>query len=299
MLLTPNIVSNRLRGAFFMLHLIPSLEFLAITFFPDEDAPLSPFTYDDELSRYQRLQFDIFEGLVCNPNPLPALQSLHINAWFALRDDLYAEAPFNRIVASLRDLRLNVQDTDYKSVDDKFTAHDFWIFVIGPHVLQPAVNLTSLAIERNAEFGSLIRLDLSSITYPCLTSLSLSNFTWDDTRLNPQEVSLEAEDFIVRHGKTLEKLKLHSCTISIPYNRSTPARSWENVWNRFTDELTKLVDLDVEYRFRLRYVQFLPEYGFSSRSTFAIPGTEQDILALEALATIVKGREGLIFCVGD
>jgi hypothetical protein len=278
-----------------MLHLIPSLESLLITFFPDEDTPA--FTYHDELSWYHCLQFDVFEGLVYNPNPLPALRSLHINAWFALNDDLYAKAPFKRIVASLRDLHLNVQDTDYKTDHDDFTAHDFWSDVIGPRVLEPAVNLTSLSMESSAEFGSLICLDLSSIIFPYLTSLSLSNFTWDDTRHDHRVVSLEAEDFIVRHGKTLKKLKLHSCTICIPYNRSTPARSWATVWNRFTDELTKLVDLNVEYNFGLRYVQYLPEYGFSTLSTYAIPGTEQDISALEALSTIVKGRKGLV--VGD
>ena len=280
-----------------MLHLIPSLESLVTTFVPDEDAWLGPIASRlYESPQYQILQFDVFEGMACNPNPLPALQSLHINAWFAFYDYMYSKAPFERIVAPLRDLRFNVQDTDYKSDDDDATAHDFWTYVIGPRVLQPAVNLTSLAMGSSVEFGSLIRLDLGSITFPCLTSLSLSNFAWDDTRLEPQEATLEAEDFVVRHGKTVKKLKLLSCTISIPYNRSTPVRSWTVVLNRFADELTELVDLDVEYNFNLRYVQYLPEYGFSSRSTFAIPGTEQDIPALQALGAMVIRRNGLIYC---
>ncbi|KAF8269073.1 Aldehyde/histidinol dehydrogenase [Lactarius quietus] len=61
--------------------------------------------------------------------------------------------------------------------------------------------------------------------------------------------------------------------------RSTPARSWDTVWNRFAREMTELVDLDVEYNFDLRYLQFLPEYGFSLLSTYDIPGTGQDIPA--------------------
>ena len=191
-----------------------------------------------------------------------------------------------------------MQDTDYKTDHDTFTAHDFWSDVIGPRVLQPAVNLTSLSMESSAEFGTLIRLDLSSIIFPYLTSLSLSSFTRDDTRRDHRAVSLEAEDLIVRHGKTLEKLKLHSCTICIPCYRSTPARSWETVWNRFTDELTKLVDLNVEYNFGLRYVQYIPAYGFSTLPTYSIPGTEQDISALEALSTIVNGRKGLVVISG-
>jgi hypothetical protein len=54
-----------------MLHLTPSLESLVITFCPDEDAEHSPL-YQSDLSRYQLLQFDIFEGLARNPNLLPA-----------------------------------------------------------------------------------------------------------------------------------------------------------------------------------------------------------------------------------
>ena len=282
-----------------MLHRIPFLESLVITFFPDEDAWITPFTYLSEMSQYQLLQFDVFEGLASNPNPLPALQSLHINAWFAMPDDLYSKAPFKRIIASLRDLRFNVQDTDiggdednFTALTDRCTAPDFWTDVIGPHVLQPAVNLTSLAMESSIEFGSLILLNLGSITYPCLTSLSLSSFVWDDTREDPRVVALQAKDFIVRHGKTLKKLELHGCTISIPHTRSTPVRSWTAVWNRFTDELTELVDLDVEYNFHQRYVQYSPVTGFDSHSNFTISGTEQDIPTLEALATIVKGRKG-------
>ena len=66
----------------------------------------------------------------------------------------------------------------------------------------------------------------------------------------------------------------------------------------FTDELTKLVDLNVEYNFGLRYVQYIPEFGFSTLSTYSTPGTEQDISALEALSTIVNGRKGLVVISG-
>lgn len=282
-----------------MLHPIPSLESLVITFTPGEDGWLRPFTSQQKSWRYRLLQFDVSEGLACNPNPLPALQSLHINAWFPFYDYLYSHTPFEQIVAPLRDLHFNVQDTDYKIDSEDATAHDFWTFVVGPRILRPAVNLTSLTMGSSVGFGSLIRLDLGSITFLCLTSLSLTNFVWDDTRLDPGEDTLEAEDFIVRHGKTLKKLKLQSCTISIPDDRSTPVRSWTVVWNRFADELTKLVELDVEYSFNLRYVHYLPEYGFSSRSTFTVPGTEQDVPVLEALATMVRRRRnGSISCDG-
>lgn len=276
-----------------MLHLIPSLESLVITFhYPDEDTVFRHSPYQSGLPRYQLLQFDVFEGLARNPNLLPALQSLQIFAWSALTDDLYDEAPFERIVELLRDLRFNVQDTEYNSGNDDFTAHDFWTYVIGPRVLQPAVNLTSLAMESTIEFASLIRINLGPITFPCLTSLSLSNFAWDDTRLDPQCATLAAEEFIVRHGKTLKKLELESCKITIPHPRSTPVRSWTAVWNRFSDQLTELVDLNVGYSFYERYCHYSPGFGFSSPPTFVIPGTEQDNPTLEALTAMVMGRRG-------
>ncbi|KAH9009539.1 hypothetical protein EDB85DRAFT_2244299, partial [Lactarius pseudohatsudake] len=192
---------------------------------PDEESWMKPLTYDNKLSRCQLLQLHILEGLACNPNPLPALRSLQIDDWFAYPDECYAAAPFH--------------------------ADNFWADVIGPRVLLPAANLESLSMSCNIEPGSLIRLNLSSITFPRLTSLSLSNFAWDDVRCDPEVVVSQAEDFIVRHGKTLQKLELHNCIICIPLYRPTPVRSWAAVWNRFADELSELADLVVEYNFNM------------------------------------------------
>jgi len=186
-----------------------------------------------------------------------------------------------------------VQDTEFKGEGDHGPAVDFWEDVIEPRILRPAVNLTSLAMESSVKFGWLFRLDLNSITFPSLTELSLTNFVWDDGTANPQRAIPQAEDFIVRHGKTLKRLELHSCTICVPHDRSTPVRSWAAVWNRFSNELTELVNLVVVYKSQLRYVYFRQEYGFDSDSTFFLRGTEQDTPAFEALLTIVKGRKML------
>jgi len=147
---------------------------------------------------------------------------------------------------------------------------------------------------------------LKWITCPRLTSLSLSNFVWDDVRTDFQAVVTQVEDFIVRHGKTLKKLELHDCTICVPPplgdgTGPTPVRSWAAVWNRFADELTELVDLVVVYNSHRRYVYFLrvQEFGrFDSYSAF-LPGIEEDTPALEALVTIVKGRKRLNSRDGD
>ncbi|KAH9031402.1 hypothetical protein EDB83DRAFT_1843235 [Lactarius deliciosus] len=292
-------VGNRLRTACFMLHLIPALESLVFIFRPDEDSWMKPLTHDTKLSPYQLLQLRVLEGLACNPNPLPALRSLQINDWFAYPDECYAAAPFQGIVASLRELRFLVQDTDYTSDLDHFLADDFWADIIGPRVLLPAANLESLSISCNIEPGSLIRLNLSSITFPRLTSLSLSNFAWDDVRCDPEVVVSQAEDFIVRHGRTLQKLELHNCMICIPLYRSTPVRSWAAVWNWFADELSELVDLVVEYNFNHQYVNFVPRFGFDEELVFLQRGTEHDSPALEALVTIVKERKRFTSRDGD
>ncbi|KAH9161292.1 hypothetical protein EDB89DRAFT_2080743 [Lactarius sanguifluus] len=285
-------VGNRLKTACFMHHLILALESIVFIFLPDEDSWMKPFTHDTKLSPYQLLQLHVLEGLACNPNPLPALRSLQIDDWFAYPNKCYSAAPFQRMVASLRELRFLVQDTDYTSDLDHFLAEDFWGDIIGPRVLLPAANLESLSMSCNIEPGSLIRLNLSSITFPRLTSLSLSNFAWDDVRCDPEVVVSQVEDFIVRHGRTLQKLELHNCMIFIPLYRPTPVRSWAAVWNRFADELSKLVDLVVEYNFNQQYVYFVPLFGFDEELAFILRGTEQDSPALEALVTIVKERKG-------
>ncbi|KAH9056383.1 hypothetical protein EDB87DRAFT_1687600 [Lactarius vividus] len=254
-----------------MLHLIPSLESLVIVFLLDEDSPWNgSFSYRDSLTA-----------------------SLQIDDLFAYFDNLCAPAPFQRIVASLLDLRCLVQDTDYKSDLDHFPAEDFWPDVMWRRILRPAMNLESFSVSCDLKFRSLIRLDLSSVTFPRLTSLSLSNFVWDDVRHYPQVVVPEAEGFIVRHGNSLKKLELQSCIICVPHDRSTLVRSWATVWSRFAEELSKLVDLVVGYNFHRRYAYFQPEYGFGS-DTIYLYGTEKDTPALEAFFTIVKGRKGLI-----
>lgn len=292
-------VGNRLRGACFMLHLIPALESLVIEFFTDGDAWMQPFSYADDLTRYHRLQWEVLDGLARNPSPLPALRSLQIDNWFAYPNELYYAAPFERMLASLRDLRFTVQDTDYKSDLDHFPAEDFWGDFIGPRVLEPAVNLESLAMSCDLDYGSLFRLNLGWVTYPCLTSLSLSNFVWDDARVNPRAVVPEAEDFIVRHGQTLKKLELHHCTICVPGDKLTPVRSWAAVWNRFAEELIELVDLVVAYNPHRQYVYFLQDYGFNSDATCLLRGTDQDAPALQAFGTVVKDRKKLTSRVGD
>ena len=66
------IVGSRLRRACSLLHLIPTLESLIIVF-PDEGYWMTPSTYNLQVERYQLLQWDVLEGLACNPNLLPAL----------------------------------------------------------------------------------------------------------------------------------------------------------------------------------------------------------------------------------
>ncbi|KAH9175823.1 hypothetical protein EDB89DRAFT_1944717, partial [Lactarius sanguifluus] len=286
-------VGNRLRTACFMLHLIPDLQSIIFTFLPDKDSLTNSFVYGVNLSRYQLLQLNVLEGLAYNPNPLPTLQSLHIHSWFAFRQELYATAPFQAIVASLQDLCFLVQDTKFKGEAEHGPAVDFLKDVIELRVLRPAVNLTSLAMKSSVEFGWLFRLDLNSITFPSLTELSLTNFVWDDGTVDPERAIPGVEDFILCHGKTLKILQLHGCTICIPHDRSTPVRSWAAVWNRFAEELADLVILEVVYN-QLRYVRcpyFRQNHGFDKNSSVLLHGTEEDMPALEALLTIVSGRQ--------
>ena len=86
------IVGSCLRRACSTLHLIPTLESLVIVF-PDEEYWMTPSTYNHQVGRYQLLQWDVLEGLACNPNLLPALQSLKIENWLVCTNELYDAAP--------------------------------------------------------------------------------------------------------------------------------------------------------------------------------------------------------------
>jgi hypothetical protein len=172
-----------------------------------------------------------------------------------------------------------------------------------PHVLQPAMNLESLEINSDKLLQDEQCLDLTQIpTYPHLTMFSLNNVIWLEGTISRRGTVTApgVEEFIMRHRKTLKKLRLHNCTIGISsVYRETPSCYWADVYNRLAEALTELVELDVEFRFngyRTQYVQPLPsndEYdpGYNFFDFNKVEHMERDASALKAFKTVVEKRK--------
>jgi hypothetical protein len=101
----------------------------------------------------------------------------------------------------------------------------FWSPAMVRGVLRRAIRLESLAISGNGGLQMEECLDVSEFaTYPRLAALSLRNVLWEERKIGHRGVvePPAVEDFIVRHGKTLKKLKLHNCVIRISPGRTMP-----------------------------------------------------------------------------
>jgi hypothetical protein len=99
------------------------------------------------------------------------------------------------------------------------------------------------------------------------------------------------EDFIVRHGKSLKKLRLHNCTIRVEEGRTTPIRYWADVYNHLTKVLTELVELVVEFHidgYRAQYVSLKDERIYQPLEELV--GRGWDAPALEDFKVIVESR---------
>ncbi|KAH9983061.1 hypothetical protein BJV74DRAFT_54486 [Russula compacta] len=262
-------VRRRLRDAFAMLHQLPSLRSLTFSFHP-YSSEVHPFFIMGQPSRHLLLQWDVLGAMAQNPNRLPALQSLTIRSWIAVAHRLYASAPFARIVASLRHLCIMVS-MNSPCLSDDAVHRTFWRRVVEQNVLLPAVNLEYLAVYCNER--TLPALDFNLLAYPRLIALTLCNINLkDEDRSIAHGKGLPGvENFIVRHEKTLKKLRIRYCAIEVPKDRDTPSRSWTAIWNQLAKELTKLVDLEV-------VTGNDPDWG-------------KDLPALEAFMEIVEARK--------
>ena len=119
-------VRKSLRKAFSILHRLPALGSLTLSF--------DPIEWQDDY-RHFFLQWSILGALGENPNPLQSLRSLAIDKWIALPHTSFTKAPFARMFASLRHLRILAYVDEGTEYEELFT---FWHQVV-QNVLSPAV----------------------------------------------------------------------------------------------------------------------------------------------------------------
>ena len=267
------------------------MESLTFSFNPNVWEEVSFSDVDAPPSRFLFLQWHVLGAIAHNPNPLPTLQSLTIDKWLAIPHSLYAEAPFARIVASLRHLRFMVDADDHENADNEEPFLKFWCQVVERNVLQLAENLESLDMDSSLGFGR--SFDFSLFSFPRLTALSLRRVIWGEgTAIGGPPLS-GVENFVARHGKTLRKFELRNCAINVPKGRDTPVRCWAAVWNRFSNELTELVNFAADFkksprdRHEVQYVYY--DFGFVP--IYRIRGTEDDAPALAAFMATIEARQ--------
>lgn len=286
-----------LGDAFSNLHLAPSLKSLALYF----DVY---FTGRHRTGKLYSHQSGIFLALGENRNRLPKLQSLEIRGLLDICNpvftSLFDKAPITWLTASLRhlDFFLPCGNTGPSS-EESVLREQFWKQVVLRRILQPAVNLESLAISQCGSIVESHYFDVSQAqlaTYPRLTALSLTEIIWEDGTNGQGGIATpcSVEDFIVRHSKTLKKLKLYHCTIMVKdYGRQPPVSYWADIYKRLANALTELVDLKVNY-FKVPYVSTTGPPGYPIPFPYYrlenLEGMERDADALKEFEAVVKNR---------
>ena len=174
----------------------------------------------------------------------------------------------------------------------------FWSEMIPERFLDPAQQkLTSLTLFSDQLVGQFPAVDLTWLRFPHLTDLSLNGFMFNDQRL--------VEDFIVRHGLTLQHLTLDTCPIHIGGTEGPIARSWAPILQRFADKLVALLDFKVMRRTGwglhevdprvdqlCSYERCLTGYGYERGKDNKIPLStlQADRVALRNLLRVVNTR---------
>ena len=131
----------------------------------------------------------------------------------------------------------------------------FWKEVVVEAMLKLAIKLESLEIIRLDIFWVSNDpeeqcFDLSQVpTYPRLGELSLKHVVFEDATTDEKGVVIpsEVENFIVRHARTLKKLKLHCCAIKVTKGRTRPFCYWADIFDRLAKALTKLAELELVF----------------------------------------------------
>lgn len=251
-------------------------------------------------SKYFMLQTSVIKA-ISDIEPiscLPHLRSLHIANLIPFPAPEYQNAGFESLMGSVTDFSLSVHALRFsgRHGDDMYAW--FWSEMIPERFLDPAQQqLIKLSLFSDQPVGQFPPVDLAWLRFPHLTDLSLNGFMFNEERL--------VEDFIVRHGNTLQYLTLDTCAIHIGGTEGPPTRTWAVVLQRFTDKLKTLLDFKIMRRtgwglheadpridLLCSYDRCITGYGYDRGKDNKIPLSvlQADRVALRNLLRAVNGR---------
>lgn len=251
-------------------------------------------------SKYFMLQNSVMKAITdIEPSLfLPRLRSLHIANLIPFPASEYQTPGFENLMASLTSFSLSVHALRFSGRHGEDIYSWFWSEMIPERFLDPMQpKLTTLSLFSDQPVGQFPPVDLTWLRFPHLTDLSLNGFMFNDHRL--------VEDFIIRHGNTLQHLTLDTCPIHIGGVEGSPPRAWAVILQRFTDKLTGLLDFrimrrtgwglhEVDTRIELlcSYERALTGYGYERGKDNKIPLSvlQADRVALRNLLRVVNTR---------
>lgn len=253
-------------------------------------------------SKYFMLQTSIIKAItdieptIC----LPHLRSLHIANLIPFPAPEFQSDGFESLMGCLTNLTLSVHALRFSGRHGEDMYSWFWSEMLPERFLEPAQQkLTTLTLFSDQPVGQFPPVDLTWLQFPHLTNLSLNGFMFNEQRL--------VEDFIIRHGNTLQNLTLDTCPIHIGGLEGSPPRTWAVVLQRFTAKLTALLDFKIMRRtgwglheadpridLLSSYERCLTGYGYERGKDNKIPLSclQADRVALRNLLHAVNTRRG-------
>jgi hypothetical protein len=271
------------------------------------------------MRQYTANQLQIL-GAIAHDAHHSALTSLSVTNLIALPPYFFQCDTFAESLSTLKSLSLSfVHNEVFENAFDNINGGIDIIYgdMYPPIETEPTKwNLTTLTLICIQEVDYLQQVDLSHANFPHLSSLYLENITFRPLGFGPPSgdghtlVSNEAgsvEEFIIRHKASLRTLTLDRCLSSYSTYRSPEARrDWSTIWERFSHELTHLVDFDYEMAEpsqsmgdgdvpTLGYGEILDTNGiYFCQDLDDAEMAERDQDALEKLTQVVEEREQMV-----
>ncbi|KAI0044616.1 hypothetical protein FA95DRAFT_1608402 [Auriscalpium vulgare] len=216
-----------LGSALALLHTLPSLHTLSLTFAPIHDG--------NPLPAHVELQFALFE-MIAKLSPAPALRTFVLESLLPFPDFPGTDPRFLSIMDSLRGLTITAASESIEGAISQDPITAFFTASLPPVLDAPRRTLTSLTLVYDEDAG-LPRIVLGGLHYPQLERLALTSVLFDEYT--------GVEAFIIAHAATLLYLDLAQCKIALEESTFVPPRTWTHIYGAFSERLERLTHLEV------------------------------------------------------
>ena len=178
------------------------------------------------LGTFQLSMFKTLSG-VASEEPFNLLE-LDIQGLVARQEEHLPLEGIHPLLTNLSTLRFSILTECYDSIDEFMDGHaDFFQTEI-LDLLSTTQELQTLVLNVDTGMYMFMTDQWESLHFPALKTLHFGNVVFEMYPTSSTRVRYGAEDFILRHGKTLESLNLsHSC---IAAEENSEPRTWAMVW---------------------------------------------------------------------